>query len=58
MKQILNDAGNYVDWDKKKVVKKGLAAGTYYATYFNDGSFWFWQTRKEIKQQTYRQDYN
>jgi hypothetical protein len=42
--------GRYVDWGKKKVIKKGLASGTYYATYL-DGSgkhFSFWVTRKDI----------
>jgi hypothetical protein len=38
----------YVDWGKKRVVKKGLGKGTYYATYFEDGQFFTYQKRPAI----------
>lgn len=42
--------GRYVDWGKKKVIKKGLASGTYYATYHDSSGkyFSFWVTRQDI----------
>jgi len=42
--------GRYVDWGKKKVIKQGLASGTYYATYHDKSGklFSFWVTRKDI----------
>ncbi|MFA5300564.1 MAG: hypothetical protein WC389_20445 [Lutibacter sp.] len=43
--------GIYVNWNKKKIVKNGLAKGTYYPTYYDAEckQFFFWQTRKELK---------
>jgi hypothetical protein len=42
--------GRYVDWNKKKVIKNGLAKGTYYATYLDKVGkhFSWWVTRKDI----------
>jgi hypothetical protein len=42
--------GRYVDWGKKKVIKNGLAKGTYYATYLDKAgkNFSWWVTRKDI----------
>ena len=40
----------YINWDKSKTIKHGLATGKHYATY-NDKScteFHFWLKRKEI----------
>lgn len=37
-----------VDWDNEKVVEKSLAKGTYYYTFYLEGTFAGWRTRKEI----------
>ncbi len=57
-KQVISKSGVYIDWDKKKVISKGLAKGTYYAAYFKDGKFFFWVTRKEIKRHIENKDFD
>ena len=40
----------FVDWNKKRVIRGGLAGGTYYATYYDRDAknFAHWRKRKEI----------
>ena len=41
----------YVDWETKKIIKRGLAGGTYYATYYDKaGEHWAgWMKRSTIR---------
>lgn len=41
----------YIDWNKKKCVRKGLSKGTHYATYYDTcgKEFFVWMTRKDMK---------
>lgn len=43
----------YINWDKSKTIKHGLATGKHYATYYNQSctEFHFWMKRKEIANQ-------
>jgi hypothetical protein len=48
MVQLVN--GFYVNWDKSKIIKGGLAKGKVYATYTDKECtrFSMWMSRKEI----------
>lgn len=37
-----------VDWDNKKRITKGIAQGTYYCTFYLEGTFAGWRTKKDI----------
>lgn len=41
----------FVDWNRKKVIKNGLAKGTHYASYYDKDckEFSFWLDRKHMK---------
>lgn len=43
------DKNVYVDWGKRRVVKRGLAAGTYYPIYRDKGGkHWMWWEKRAL----------
>lgn len=53
MERRIDNEGNaiYVDWTQKKTLTKGLATGTFYKTFYENGEFAWWHKRKDIQSQ-------